>query len=162
MNGKPVIQLVAACIVTVVLLPLGLLYSLIKPIVDSRSKPPLFILKKFGLYWLNILIQFWRSFKYIAHHTALFLDYTWNVFAGELLEDIITWKENTWFGNGKTTVSASIGQLESKDSLNKTGKWFSSFLNFVFNEKNHALKSYNNQINQHENNNQQKDQDCNS
>lgn len=162
MNGKPVIQLIAACIVTVVLLPLGLLYSLIKPIVDSKSKPPLFILKKFGLYWLNILIQFWRSFKYIAYHTALFLDYTWNVFAGELLEDIITWKENTWFGNGKTTVSASIGQLENKDSLNKIGKRFSSFLNFVFNEENHALKSYNNQINQHENNNQQKDQDCNS
>lgn len=162
MNGKPVIQLIAACIVTVVLLPLGLLYSLIKPIVDSKSKPPLFILKKFGLYWLNILIQFWRSFKYIAYHTALFLDYTWNVFAGELLEDIITWKENTWFGNGKTTVSASIGQLENKDSLNKIGKRFSSFLNFVFNEENHALKSYNNQINQHENNNQQKNQDCNS
>ena len=120
MNGKPVIQLVAACIVTVVLLPLGLLYSVIKPIVDSKSKPILFIIKKFVKYWLNILAQFWRSFKYIAHHTALFLDYTWNVFAGELLEDIITWKENTWFGNGKTTVSASIGQLEDKGYLNRT------------------------------------------
>jgi hypothetical protein len=149
-SGKPVIQLIFASIVTIFLVPLGLAYSLIKPIIDSGSKPILFVIKKFGSYWLNILIQFWRSFKYIAYHTALFLDYTWNVFAGELLEDIITWKENTWFGNGKTTVSASIGQLEDKESLNKAGKLFSSFLNFIFNEENHTLKSYKNQLNQNE------------
>jgi len=97
-------------------------------------------------------MQFWRSFKYIAYHTALFLDYTLNVFAGELLEDLVTWKENTWFGNGRTTVSASIGQLENKEYLNKAGKIFSKFLNFIFNEKDHSLKAYNKQINQHENN----------
>ena len=142
MNGRPIIQLFSACIVTVVLIPLGLVYSIIKPIIDSGSKPLVFVVKKFIKYWFNILIQFWRSFKYIAHHTALFLDYTWNVFAGELLEDIITWKENTWFGNGKTTVSASIGQLEDKNCLNKAGKLFSSLLDFVFNEEGHAKNSY--------------------
>ena len=152
MSGKPIIQLIAACFVTAILVPLGLIYSLIKPIVDSRSKPAVFIIKSFCYYWVSIIMQFWRSFKYIAHHTALFLDYTWNVFAGELLEDLVTWKENTWFGNGRTTVSASIGQLENKEYLNKAGKIFSKFLNFVFNEKDHSLKAYNKQINQHEDN----------
>jgi hypothetical protein len=143
---RPLLELVGALTITPILVVTGIVYNIIKPFVEAKNKPFLFVVKTFFLYWLNLLVQVWRSLQYWMHHTAIYLDYIWNVIAGEMLEDIFTHKENTWFGHGKTTVSASIGQLESKGLLNKKGRFFSRFLDKVFREKNHSLNAYNTEL----------------
>jgi len=74
---------------------------------------------------------------HVLKHIGVALDMAWNV-CGEILEDMFTPVESTYFGRKNITVSASIGDLENRNKLNGLGKWFSKLLNFVFNEKEHA------------------------
>lgn len=66
----------------------------------------------------------------------------WNI-NGEIIEDIITYEEDTEFSKKHVTVSASTGKLELEEKLNPRGKWFSKALNFVFGQKAHAIDSWN-------------------
>ena len=65
----------------------------------------------------------------------------WNVF-GELIEDGVTWVEHTSFGKKQITVSSSIGEMQKNEVLTPFGKKLSKFLNFVFNQKQHCLDSW--------------------
>ena len=66
----------------------------------------------------------------------------WNV-NGEILEDMLTAKENTTFTERDLSVSASVGKLELDGDLNKFGKGFSKALNFFFGQKQHAVDAWN-------------------
>jgi hypothetical protein len=143
---RPILELLGALSITPFLILGGLIYSFVKPFLGTKNKPFWFIVKTFFRYWGNILLQTWKSVQYWFHHTAIYLDYMWNVVTGDLLEYIFSDKENTWFGTGRTTVSASIGQLEHKGLLNKKGLWFSGFLDKVFKEENHCLNAYHKEL----------------
>ena len=65
----------------------------------------------------------------------------WNV-NGEILEDIITSEENTYFSKKNISVSATVGDLEIRNKLNKVGKIFSKLLNFFFKQKQHAVDAW--------------------
>lgn len=79
---------------------------------------------------------------HILYEMAYGLDMGWNV-NGEILEDMVTAKENTTFSERDLSVSASIGKLEIDGDLNKFGKRFSKLLNFFFGQKQHAVDAWN-------------------
>jgi len=126
-------------IVSIIILPLGFLYSF------GYSFWLLITLKNwkaFFVFWWKLFDGFAYALGYILYNLALGLDLAWNV-NGELIEDSITAKENTTFGDKETTVSASVGKLELDNKLNKTGKGFSRVLNVVFWQRAHAIDSWN-------------------
>jgi len=162
----PTLQLIAAVILGIIVIPLGLIWAFGKPFYDNfkskRSPKDAFIW--FLRYWINIFIQIiyvisyfldklviilkmiffefrvWAGFKYLEHTIAIVIDLFGNVTSGELIEDCVTTKENTLYGNGKYTISAATGYLLIKNFLNKTGLWFSSVLDKF--EEDHCRKAY--------------------
>ena len=56
-----------------------------------------------------------------------------------ILEDLITARENTYFGKGNITISAALGDLDRSNDLNKTGLWIVKMLDKT--EKNHCKKA---------------------
>lgn len=133
--------LLGSIIVFTTLSVVGFVYSLLYSIWLTVSLKDW---KAFFLFWLRILDGVLAAFGFILYQIAIGWDYLANVLAGELTEDFITYKEETKFTDKNTTISASIGELESKGShsLNKRGKRISKLLNIVFNQKNHALDSW--------------------
>ena len=66
---------------------------------------------------------------------------------GEWIEDGVTTEEKTKFGDHRTTVSASIGQLEySNAKIFDSGKGLSRCLNFVFKQTRHCIGSWEKKI----------------
>jgi len=62
---------------------------------------------------------------------------------GEWLEDSIAMEEKTSFGDKQTTISASVGYLEYyKIFMFKRGHKLSKVLNMTFNQKRHAIGSW--------------------
>lgn len=133
-----ILALTAALIVSLIVLPIGFLYSLGYSI------------------WLTVTLQDWKAmFKYLwtlidgilaaighaFYYLAEALDIMWNV-KGEVIEDVITHEDNTTFGQKNTTVSYSVGKLEHEGKLNVFGRILSKILNIAFLQKQHALDSY--------------------
>ena len=134
-----IVVLVMGLVVTSLMWTIGALYSFGYSIWLSIT------LKKwnaFFIFWWRLLDGFSASIAHILYETAIGLDMSWNV-NGEILEDIVTAKQDTTFMEKNITVSASIGKLEIDGDLNKTGKKFSRFLSKVFNQKQHAIDSWN-------------------
>ncbi len=140
---KGIKLIVLAIIVTVILVPLGVIWNILKAIYN------------FFMYWINIFYQAWlslvfwvkaipktESFDEICFVSAMALDYMWNATSGELIEDIVTTEERTLFGKGEVTVSAATGRQQVKRKLTPTGEWFSGMLNKVFNEEAHCVDSW--------------------
>lgn len=128
-----------AIIVSIPVLPLGLIYSIGYGIW----------LKKRGHRGSAIFRYAWRlidgMFAALGHIIGEFaygLDLMWNVIGGEMIEDGITAKEDTEFTKKNISVSASVGKLEIDGDLNKTGKNFSKVLNFAFWQKQHAKDAW--------------------
>lgn len=72
---------------------------------------------------------------------AIAFDLFGNVAGGELIEDCVTAKEKTLYGNGDITVSGATGKLEIDGDLNKTGKWFTWMLGRVLGQG-HSVDAY--------------------
>jgi len=136
LNG--LITLIMAILVTVLMWTLGVLFSLIYSIWLTVT------LKKFSaffIFWWRLIDGFAASIGHILFESAVGLDMSWNV-NGEIIEDIVTAKEDTMFSEKNITVSATVGKLELSGDLNKFGIKFSRFLNFVFNQKSHAVDAF--------------------
>ena len=88
-----------------------------------------------------IVLQTFNMFRSLA----LIIDIFGNVIDGDLLEHFITEEKNTSFGKLDWTISASVGEIEIKGNLNKTGVKFSNLLSKVF-EKDHCMTAYLNKI----------------
>ena len=129
------IALLASLILSIILLPVGFLYTIGKYAKECKVNPILTMLKNFGLSILLVI-------SYLCMRVAVAIDRLGNVVAGEFLEDFITSKENTLFSDPNTTISSSTGALEVEGELNKTGTWFSKILSKVLGEDNHAILSY--------------------
>jgi len=130
--------LIMAILVTVLMWSVGTLFSLIYSIWLTIT------LKKFSaffIFWWRLIDGFAASIGHILFETAVGLDMSWNV-NGEIIEDMVTAKEDTMFSEKNITVSASIGKLELSGDLNKFGRLLSRLLNFVFNQKSHAIDSF--------------------
>lgn len=126
--------LLTALFIGSLLIPIGLIYTVGKYIKEWKWRETW---KLFRDLFLSILI----TFSWICERIAVGIDILGNVAAGEFLEDCITSREDTLFSKPGITISASTGELESRDELNKTGKWFSNMLSKVF-EDNHSLLAY--------------------
>jgi len=139
---RDLLLFIGALFVSSFLIPIGIIYNLGKSIFN------------FLKYWYFVFKQTYIAFRYLfskQDKSTLFKlahvqDLMWNVYAGEFLEDIITDVENTQFGKGDLTVSASVGEIESRFKTAKRGKWFSKFLDFLFKEPNHCYNAWNKYI----------------
>lgn len=129
------IALLASLILSIILLPVGFLYTIGKYAKECKVNPILTMLKNFGLSILLVI-------SYLCMRVAVAIDILGNVIAGEFLEDFITSKEDTLFSKPDITISSSTGALEVEGELNKTGNWFSKILSKVLGEDNHAILSY--------------------
>ena len=78
-------------------------------------------------------------------NNALTLDILGNV-NGQLIERLVTCERDTLFGREGVTISASLGELEYRNKLNKKGLKLSKILNFVFREETHCLTAYQNYL----------------
>ena len=78
---------------------------------------------------------------YMMFHIAVGIDMIWNV-NGEMIEDLTTTRERTWFGKKKTTVSTATGKEEVDNMQKPLGKKFNIWLNWLFNQESHAVDSY--------------------
>ena len=134
------LELIGSIIITVLIVPIGILYSLFYSIWLTLTLKKWYAL--FAFWWI-IIEGVLSSIGYLFHSIAYFLDLIWNVTSGELIEDCITAEEHTEFRKKNTTVSASTGKLEIEGKLNKAGKKFSKFLNVGFSQKRHAIDAWN-------------------
>lgn len=133
------LELIGAIIVSLLLLPIGFIYSLGYSIWLSIT------IKKwyaFFLFWWRFVDGMFAAIGYMLHSIAYGLDLMWNV-NGEIIEDIITHEEHTEFSKKNIPVSASTGKLELEAKLNPRGKCFSKFLNIIFGQKAHAIDAWN-------------------
>jgi hypothetical protein len=147
-----IIELLAAVSLAVLVFPLGILHNIIKPFVDAfkfKRLRPLQALLYIVIYYLRIVWHILIVIMRQIHELAKGLDILGNVVGGEAIEDLITPKESTYYGDGRYTISAATGYLVylykvkgDKKALNKLGLWFDKALNKAFNEDEHALWSY--------------------
>lgn len=138
---KPFLLLLGAILVTVLIVPPGIIYNIGKAFFHAFKLKPLKAVWSIIKYWLGILYQLWNVVKYFIVRIAVVLDLIWNATSGELIEDCVTTVEQTYFGNGNITVSAATGHLEENEKLNKTGKKFNSLLSLVLG-KNHSIEAW--------------------
>lgn len=140
---KPVFTLIVAILMFCILLPFGVLWHFGKPFYDGwkGKKPFKKIIGDFFLYWFKLMYQFWVTIKYLLNRCSVAIDIFGNVVDGELLEDTVTSEEQTLFGDGKVTVSASIGDLSKRNKLDtKFGRFVNRTLSVVF-EPNHSINA---------------------
>lgn len=128
------VALIGALIVSVLVYSIGTIYSLGYAIYMTITyKKPL----AFFLFWWRQIDGYCAAAAHLLYALAYSLDLGWNV-NGEIIEDLVTAKEDTTFSQKNISVSATIGKLEIDGDLNRTGKWFSKALNFAFMQKSHA------------------------
>ena len=118
---KGFIVFIVACVLGVILLPISFIYSF-------------------------IVYLFQNKLYYFFLNNAITIDILGNV-NGELIERIVTKERDTLFGLHGVTISASLGDLELRNKLNKKGMLLSKMLNFAFNQKQHCIDAYYNLIN---------------
>ena len=143
---RPILELFAALILSFIVIPLGILHNTAKSIYHSYKLNPFDSILYFLIYWMKFIYQIWNAVKYLSHHLAITIDLFGNATSGEAIEDLITSKEETYFGRGDITISAATGEIEIKGKLNKTGQWFTRALNKIFNEKSHSIDAYKREI----------------
>ncbi len=173
----PFVELFAALLLSFIIV-LGTIHNLIKPFYDYRKRSLLKRLKSVIIWYFDFIIQIilvvsyliinigeflryvatlriWKAIKFIVHEIAYSIDMLGNVTAGELIEDLITPVEKTYYGLGELTISAATGYIEhlalngNPKAMNKLGWWFSRTLNKAFNEPAHCLRSYRESITNH-------------
>lgn len=131
-----------AIIISSLMFTVGTLYTLFYGIWFSRRA-------KKGNRFTALFRFFWRiidgmaaALGYALYEIAYALDLAWNV-NGEIIEDIVTTKEDTEFTKKNVSISESVGKLEIDGDLNDSGKKFSNMLNVFFNQKQHAIDAWN-------------------
>ena len=131
-------SLIWALIVSSLMFSIGTVYSLIYSIYMSVTFKDKW---RFFKFWWRLIDGFCAAAGHALYELAYALDMGWNV-NGEILEDIITAKEDTTFSQKNISVSATTGKLEIDGNLNKAGKIFSKALNFFFGQKQHAKDAW--------------------
>lgn len=130
--------LIWALIVSSLMFSIGTAYSLVYSFWLSITLKRWYA---FFQFWWRLIDGFCLAIGHVFYEVAYALDMGWNV-NGEILEDMLTAKENTTFTERDLSVSASVGKLEIDGDLNKFGKKFSKLLSFFFGQKQHAIDAW--------------------
>jgi len=138
---KGIIILCLSLIVFTFVNIIGFLYFIGYSIVTYSS------FKTFILLWIKYIDNILSNLGFILYQIGVGYDMIGNVMAGELLEDFVSHKSDSHFGEKDITVSASIGELELKTELDpnyksKKGRFLSKLLNIVFWQKRHCIDSW--------------------
>jgi len=115
------ILFIISVVLTVVTVPLGVLYTVVKFISEG----------KFAL-----LFKVANGYFY---HFALAIDQMGNVAMQDLFNDILIKKGGYKFGDVNETISSVLGKNERLKTLASLGKALVMFLHFI--DPNHALNS---------------------
>ena len=130
-------------VIPVGLIPIGILYTLLKPLYDYRTRPWKERWKRTGTWALNFLYQIWGIVKTAFLMVGYIIDLFGNVSLGELLEDIVTAEEDTLFGESGVTISAALGNLKKQNKLNMTGLWICDILSVLDpKHEDHCIAAY--------------------
>ena len=129
---SPILLIAVAVFLGVIAIPVGVIYTMSKPFYDHKSKPFKQRMRYFGLWLLRMLYQVWVVVRYLMFQIAYVLDILSNVLVGELIEDIITHKEETMLGNGDISISAAIGDIKrDPKALNGRGRFLDKVLSML-------------------------------
>lgn len=140
--AKGIWSLAWAIVVSLIMFTVGTLYSIGYGIwLGKKAKKQDRRTAIFRYIW-RLVDGFAAAIGHALYEVAYALDLAWNV-NGEILEDVVTAKEDTTFTEKNISVSASIGKLEIDGDLNKSGKVFSKVLNVFFWQKRHAVDAWN-------------------
>lgn len=125
-------------------LVVGFIYNIAKAIYHSKGYKLGTALIHIAKYWGNVLYQVWVVVKKVFYYTAFILDLLGNALLGELIEDLVTHEENTYYGKGDRTISVATGDIELRNktkpgTMNSIGLWFVGVLNKF--ESNHCSKA---------------------
>lgn len=134
--------LIWAVIVSILMFTIGTVYSVGYGIWLGKKSKKQDRKTAIFRYIYRLVDGFAAAIGHVLYEIAYALDLAWNV-NGEIIEDMVTAKEDTTFTEKNISVSASIGKLEIDDELNKTGKRFSKILNIFFWQKRHAVDAWN-------------------
>jgi len=136
---RGIVALVGSLIVFSTVIVIGILYSPFHSIILAVQKRNI---SYFFIVWYKLLDGTLATVGGMLYNLAVDYDCLGNVW-GEWVEDAITPDDNTHFGEKNTTISASIGQLEKRESIIYTrGVTLSKVLNKVFRQKRHAEGSW--------------------
>lgn len=144
---QPILLLIGACIVFPLISVLGIIYSFCKSIRECFQvkfwRGPIHLL----IYWLKVLYQIWEVIKgfMVDKGIAIALDLFANATGGEMCEDVITTREDTWFGKGGKTLSAATGKEEYEGFIVPSG-WVVTRLLSRFLGKNHSVEAYHHEL----------------
>jgi len=134
---KGVIETIGSFIVFTPVIIIGVLYNLFYPTIRAILDKDITLIPK--LYW-RLLQNTWAVLGIMLEDGfAIPYDILANVWGGEALEDLITYKESTTFGD-LITISESIGDLEHRRvKIFYIGRKLSNTLNKIFQQTQHCL-----------------------
>lgn len=139
--ARGLVTFIGSVIVFTPVIAIGVVYNLGYPLYMAFKEKS--VLTFFKIWWRLIDGTCAAVGQFLFEGFAINYDILGNVWGGEWLEDAITYKEETKFGEKNITISASIGHLEYNDiHMYKTGRILSKALNIAFMEKLHALGSW--------------------
>ncbi len=113
--------LILARILTAILAPIGITYSIIKLSIGMRFKDAL---KRIDDYF---------------HTIAMSIDQTGNVFLQDILNDLMITKDGDKFGDEDQTISHVIGLNKIKGTLKRPGRILDNLLEFI--DPGHSIKA---------------------
>jgi len=116
-----VLLFVIAVVLTIVTVPIGILYGVFKCIFKFNLK---------GLF---------RKTNFYFKQLAISIDQLGNVAMQDLFDDIFITKNGYKFGDVDETISSVLGKNEQMKTLTTFGKAIVKILNFI--DPNHALNS---------------------
>ena len=124
-----------AIVVTVLLVP-AYVYSIFYAIyrgckLDDWKAP-------FRFIW-SLINGTLSVFGWLFYQIGVFLDYLWNIWGGEAIEDMVTTREKTNFSKSRITVSSSCGREKLDGFYIEKREWFSRLVNRVFGQRNHFI-----------------------
>lgn len=116
------ILFLTAIILSVLMYPIGLGYTLIKNLWEDPTT-------------MKALRDVDKHLKYIA----VSIDATGNVVCGDLFNKILRKEGGTEFGKRKETISSVLGKNQLTNTLTKAGRILAATLDFI--QKNHCFRS---------------------
>jgi len=138
---SPIILFFVSILLSLALTAFGISHLIIKSIYHTLQvkfwRGPIYFVK----YWIKFIYQIWNVIKFFCMQFAIAVDLLGNVTTGEAIEDLVTYKEETLYGNGNITISTATGELEFKGDLNTLGVKFSKVLSKLL-DPNHCVVSY--------------------
>jgi len=137
----PLFLLIGSILAFSFVIALGIIYTTGKCIYECLTLKPIKAIKHFVIFWLRFAYQIWNVLKYTKLHLAITNDLLANVAGGEMIEDCVTTREDTWFGKGTHTISAATGKEEKEGFLIPFGKKFTFMLSKVLGQG-HSVNAY--------------------